>query len=273
MFEVRKRRNNLVVAFEMCELIFHATARNVQKAHRNAFLAILKNLLQVLVMLFAFYIMINVLARGAAKIRGDFMLYLLSGIFLYMTHIKSISAVSGSEGASSPMMQHAPMNTVISITASALSTLYIQILSACLILGIYHVAVSNVSFYDAKGAFGMFLMAWFTGCSIGMVFLAAKPWAPNLVSVFSTVYQRANMLASGKMFLANTLPGFMLALFDWNPLFHSIDQARGFTFINYNPHYSSVIYPLTFGLVCLMIGMMGEFFTRKRVSQSWFAGK
>ena len=30
----------------------------------------------------------------------------------------------------------------------------------------------------------------------------------------------------------------MLTIFDWNPLFHTIDQARGFTFINYNPHYS-----------------------------------
>ncbi len=273
MFEIRKRRSNIVVAFEMCELIFHATARDVQKAHTNAFLAVLKNLLQVLTMLFAFYIMINVLARGAGKIRGDFLLYLLSGIFLYMTHIKSIGAVAGSEGASSPMMQHAPMNTVIAISASALSTLYVQTLSGFLILFVYHVGVNHVTFYDAKGAFGMFLMAWFTGCSIGMVFLAAKPWAPNLVSVISTVYQRANMLASGKMFLANTLPSFMLAMFDWNPLFHSIDQARGFTFINYNPHYSSVIYPLSFGIICLMIGMMGEFFTRQRISQSWTAGK
>jgi hypothetical protein len=31
---------------------------------------------------------------------------------------------------------------------------------------------------------------------------------------------------------ANTMPYFMLAMFDWNPLFHLIDQARGFTFIN-----------------------------------------
>lgn len=273
MFEIRKKRNNFVVAFEMCELIFHASVREVQKAHRNAFLAILKNLVQVLTLLLVFYIMINVLARGAARIRGDFLLYLLSGIFLYMTHIKSIGAISGAEGGSSPMMQHAPMNTVIAISAAALSTLYIQTLSVVLILFVYHIGVKNVTIYDATGAYGMLMMAWFTGSAIGMVFLAAKPWAPNIISVVSQLYQRANMLASGKMFLANTLPSFMLAMFDWNPLFHSIDQARGFTFINYNPHYSSVMYPLTFGLVALVIGMMGEFFTRKRVSQSWTAGK
>ena len=63
------------------------------------------------------------------------------------------------------------------------------------------------------------------------------------------------MIASGKMFVANSLPSFMLAMFDWNPLFHSIDQARGFAFINYNPRYSSWEYPLWVGLVLLMIGL------------------
>jgi ABC-type polysaccharide/polyol phosphate export permease len=79
------------------------------------------------------------------------------------------------------------------------------------------------------------------------------------------------MIASGKMFVANTLPGYMLAMFDWNPLFHCIDQSRGFAFINYFPRNSSVIYPLYFGLGFLMIGLMLEFFTRKNLSASWGA--
>ena len=86
-----------------------------------------------------------------------------------------------------------------------------------------------------------------------------------------TVYQRANMIASGKMFVVNTLPSFMLSMFDWNPLFHTIDQARGFTFINYNPRYTSTEYPLYVGLVLLMIGLLGEYYTRHRASLSWSA--
>jgi ABC-type polysaccharide/polyol phosphate export permease len=38
--------------------------------------------------------------------------------------------------------------------------------------------------------------------------------------------------------------GLHAALFIWNPLFHIIDQARGFVFINYNPHYTSISYPI-----------------------------
>jgi len=119
----------------------------------------------------------------------------------------------------------------------------------------------------------MFMIAWFTGAAIGMVLLAAKPWAPNAVQIVNSIYSRVNMIASGKMFVANMLPAKMLAFFDWNPLFHAIDQARGYTFINYNPHYTSWEYPLKVGVVFLMIGFMGEFYTRRNTSASWFAGR
>ena len=60
-------------------------------------------------------------------------------------------------------------------------------------------------------------------------------------------------------------------MFDWNPLFHAIDQSRGYVFINYNPRYSSWEYPLTIGIILLMVGLMGEFYTRKNASISWSA--
>ncbi len=79
------------------------------------------------------------------------------------------------------------------------------------------------------------------------------------------------MIASGKMFLANTLPTSMLVMFDWNPLFHIIDQSRGFVFINYNPHFTNWQYAFWVSVVFIVIGLMGEFFTRRRISLSWNA--
>jgi ABC-type polysaccharide/polyol phosphate export permease len=75
------------------------------------------------------------------------------------------------------------------------------------------------------------------------------------------------------MFVANSLPFNILIMFSWNPLFHTIDQARGFIFINYSPHVSSLMYPLYLSLVLLMLGLLGEFYTRKHVSASWGAGR
>ena len=268
---VRRPRTPVGVAINMAELVYHSIVRSVRKTHNNAFVAILMNILQAVIMVLAFYVMFTILGLRGAAIRGDFLIYIMSGIFLYMTHIKALGAVVGSEGPASPMMQHAPMNTVISISSAALGALYIQVLSLFLILFVYHVAFTPFEVLDPFAAFGMLLVAWFTGAAIGIVLLAIKPWFPTFVSLFSTIYQRANMIASGKMFLANTLPSFMLAMFDWNPLFHAIDQARGFVFINYNPRYSSWEYPLMIGGILLVIGLMAEFYTRRNASLSWSA--
>ena len=255
----------------LLELIYHETVRSVRQSHGNAMIALIMNIVQTLVFLMVFYVMFSILGLRGSTVRGDFLLYILSGIFLFMTHIKAISAVSGSDGPTSAMMKHAPMNTLVAICSSAIGALYIQILSLVVILFVYHVAVTPIEIHQPAGAFGMLLIAWFSGAAIGTIFLAIKPWFPGFVSIATILYMRINMIASGKMFLANSLPANRRAMFDWNPLYHSIDQARGYTFLNYNPHYTSASYPLILSIVILMIGLLGEFYTRKHASISWSA--
>ncbi|MDJ0826303.1 MAG: ABC transporter permease [Rhodobacter sp.] len=273
MFEPRVQRSSFHAALNMFELIYHATVRSIRKSHGNAIIGLLMSMLQTVILVAVFYVMFSILGLRGSAIRGDFLLYILSGIFLFLTHNKALGAVMGSEGPASPMMLHAPMNTSIAIVSAALSCLYIQTLSLLMILFIYHVAFTPIEFYDPISGFGMFLLSWFSGCAVGMVLLALKPWMPAVVAIVSQIYTRANMIASGKMFVANTLPGYMIAMFDWNPLFHSIDQARGFVFINYNPHYSSISYPMLLSITLIMMGLMGEFYTRRHASASWSAGK
>ena len=260
-------------ALGMLELIYHSIVRDIQKSHQNAFMALLLNILQTVLFVLTFFAMFAILGLRGSAVRGDFLLYIMSGIFLYLTHTKAMTAVLSSEGPTSPMMQHAPMNTAIAICASAISSLYLQVLSMSVVLFIYHVAFVPIEIDDPIGAMGMLLVAWFTGVGVGMILLALKPWLPEVTRIASTVYARANMIASGKMFLANTLPASMLSLFDWNPLFHVIDQARGFIFLHYNPHFSSPTYPLWVGIGLLMIGLMAEFYTRRHVSASWSAAR
>jgi len=271
MFTQRSRKSKLSVALDMAELIFHSIVRDVRSSHNNAFIAIGINMLQTVLFIAAFYVMFSLLGLRGTALRGDFLLYVMSGVFLFMIHIKSVSAVAGADGPSSPMMQHAPMNTIVTIAAAALGALYIQVLTLFVILFLYHVAFTPIYIDQPIGAFLMVVLAWFTGCAVGLVFLVIKPWFPTTVLIMSTVYQRANMIASGKMFLANSMPGFMLKMFDWNPLFHAIDQSRGYVFINYNPHFSNWQYAFWVGVVLIMIGLMGEFFTRRHVSISWDA--
>jgi len=271
MFRIDAPQGRARSAFAMLEVTFHAAVRNVRKSHRNAVWGLMASILQTVLMLAVFFVMFQFMGLRGATVRGDFLLYLMSGIFLFMVHTKAMGAVVRADGPTSPMMKHAPMNTLVAIGAAALSSLYIQILSMTVILYLYHVLVTPITIDQPVGAMGMVLLSWGSGVAIGTVFLAAKPWNPEMVGLVSSIYMRANMVASGKMFLANMMPGFLLAMFDWNPLFHTIDQARGFIFLNYFPHYSSIGYPIRVTLVCLMIGLIGEYYTRRRASLSWSA--
>ena len=256
-------------AFVIAGLVFHGAVRNVRKTHHNAVVGVLINMGQSLALLAGFYLSFEFFGMRSMAVRGDYLLYLMSGIFVFMMHVKTAGAVFGAEGPASPMMMHAPMNTTIAILSAALGALYTQVLSALVIIGAYHAAVTPVEINEPVGAFLMLLLAWFSGVGVGMVFVGMRPWSPRLASVLKQGYARINMIASGKMFLANNMPAALRDLFDWNPLFHIIDQGRGYLFLNYVPHYTNATHALVFTFVCLVLGLMGEFFTRRRASASW----
>lgn len=263
------QRTWLSLGFETLELIYHVAVRNLRKTHNNAVLGLLMSILQSLMLLVIMYFMMSLFGMRRIAVRGDFLLYVMSGVFMFMTHIKTIGAVSQADGPTSQMMMHAPMNPIISIMGAALGSLYQQTLSASVILFVYHAVWTPITIDEPVGMLGMFLLSWFSGVGIGMVFLSAKPWQPESVGLVVRLYQRANVIASGKMVLANNLASERRDWFDWNPLFHTIDQARGFIFLNYAPRYTHYDYAIYYALVCMMIGLMAEFFTRQHASASW----
>ena len=268
----RHTRSGLSGTLAFLEQVYFGTVRGMRKSSgRNAVLGLIGSMMQTVIFIMAFYFMFQLMGVRSSPIKGDYMLYIISGIAMFMTHNTAVQAVAEAEGPTSGMMQHAPMNTMIAVCSAALQSLYQQTITIRTILLIYHLALNPVDIFNPIGLAGVFLLSWFTGVAIGMVFLALTPWHPPLVKILLMVYRRVNMLASGKMFVANTLPSFMLAMFDWNPLFHCVDQGRGAMFINYSPIHSNLSYPLKVALVAIIIGLMLEFFTRKRASKSWGA--
>ncbi len=262
-------------AYKLMDLTFHNTVRSVRKGHRDALFAILTNILQTLVMVGAFYFFMSFFKKFGASmaVRGDFLLYVMSGIFVFMVHVKALQAVASSDGPASAIMQHLPMTPTVSLLSAALSSLYTQILSVAVILLGYHLLWTPLEIHQPVGALAMVLLAWFSGIAAGVCFLAVKPWFPQSTATLQQIYVRFNMFASGKMFVANMMPATMTYFFAWNPLFHIIDQGRGFIFINYNPLKTNLEYPITISVILLIVGLIGESQTRKHVSLSWFAAR
>jgi len=259
----------LLGALKFLPVLYHSVVKEIRGSDGNALRGLAMEIMQMVIMLAVFYVMITVLGLRGAVVRGSFVLFLISGIFLFMTHIKAVGKIAGSGDPTNTMLKHAPVSTFLLILSSAIAALYIQFLSMGVVLLVAHVLIEPIEFYNVKGFLKCFFIAWASGASIGLVLLSIKPYAPRLVGLITSLYQRANMVFSGKMVLANSLPAFILPMFTWNPLFHAIDQARGHTFINYTPKVTTLAYPITITCIFLFLGMMLEHWSRKHVSESW----
>lgn len=163
MFHYAKRQNGFSAAFNILRLIFHNTVRHVRKTHGSPLIGLIVNMMQAIILVAVFTFMMHILGMRKSAVRGDFVLFIMTGVFLFLTHNKALSDVSSAETASSPMMQHAPMNTAISITSAALSSLYTQVLSMVVILSVYSLGWGAVSFQYFPGVAGMIFLAWFSG--------------------------------------------------------------------------------------------------------------
>ena len=123
MFATTKQRSSISSALNMSRLVFHSVVRKIRQSHRIPLMSIFSSILQTVLFVLAFLLMFDMLGMRGAAIRGDFVLYIMSGIFLFQVHTQAVGAVSGAESLHHPM-QHAPMNTIISLCAAAISSLH-----------------------------------------------------------------------------------------------------------------------------------------------------
>ena len=117
MFRHRVHQSALSGALTTLELIFHAAVRSIRAKHNNAFVAIFLNMLQVIMLVVIFYVMFTILGLRRMAVRGDFLLYVMSGIFMYQSHVKACGAVAGAEGPASPMMTLSLLRSIIPIVS------------------------------------------------------------------------------------------------------------------------------------------------------------
>ncbi len=271
MFRVDTRKSTWAITFGLLTLMFHAAVRDIRKTNGNAVVGLLMHILQAVMMIGVMLFMMEMMGMRRMAVRGDFVLYIMSGVLNFSTHAHTLAAVARSDGPTSQMMKHSPMNPIVAIGAAALGSLYLQVLSAATILFLYHTLWTPITIHEPQYVFGAFMLSWFSGIAIGMVFKAITPWQPETMGAITSLYARANMIFSGKMLLANSTPGYILSMYMWNPLFHTIDQTRGYMFENYHPHYSTILYPIYVSLAVMIIGLMLDNFTNRHVSASWNA--
>ena len=99
MFRLDVKRTPLRSALGMFELTYHVAVRSIRKSQGNAIFGLAMNIFQTVLLILVFYFMMTFMGMRGNAVRGDFVLYLMSGIFLYMTHSKAMGAVMGADNS------------------------------------------------------------------------------------------------------------------------------------------------------------------------------
>ena len=262
------RPSLLMGGFTFLELVYHTVVREVRRESGNAVLGLVTAIGRILALVAIFYVLFEFMGIRSAIIRGDVILFLVGGVLLFFMHNAAVQKTVSAGAFASQLMLHAPMTPTLAIFSAAIAVLYLHVLALLAIFAFMVLARDGLEIHDPVGIMLPFFLAWASGVVIGLGFLLLKPFAPKLMQILSLVYTRANLITSGKFFVANLLPASALPYFTWNPLFHCVDQIRGALFVNYFPRATTINYPIWFVLAGLVLGLMIEFWLRKTVSQS-----
>ncbi|MEO0342502.1 MAG: ABC transporter permease [Pseudomonadota bacterium] len=256
---------------EFFRLVWVVTINKSRQGSSNALKAMLMRSLQMVVMMAAFYALISVTGLRSMSVRGDFMLFLASGIFLLFLHLGGLNSAMGIGDTEHGANVHAPVTPLLNLVSSALSQLHTNVITIAVILLLIHLLIEPVKIDNLQKVAAACGVTLLSGMAIGSVIGGIGSFIPLVKKFAPMVFMRVNMVFSGKMFAANSLPISMIPFFWWNPLFHCIDQARDGIFVNYTAKHTTLAYPLWLSFGLFALGFMLMHASKKLVSQSWSA--
>ena len=172
-------------------------------------------------------------------IRGDVVVFLLTGILLFQLASRARSAADLTGGGA--FLWHQPVQPALVVWSGALAALYVSVTAMALILTGAALIRGAPPLHDPAGLAAPLLLAWGFGVGSGMVMSGIARYAGG-GQLLGMAWQRAMFLTGGIFFLAAAVPGWMRPWFDWNPLFHIIDAMRAAAFVNYSGGDTSLTY-------------------------------
>ena len=235
------------------DIVTQAAIRDVVRSGPGLTRAIAQSVVQTVLLVGSFFVMSGALGLSGPAIRGDLLIYLMTGVFLFNLHARTIMAVLASEGSTSEIRMYRASPLLMTI-GSAIGALYVQIITALLLLFAYHVFWKAIDLRPLMNGLTLLGILWIGSIGAGQVLLAVKKLAPRLAMSLAQAWTRVAMLTSGSMFVANALPAKFIPLVSWNPLFHVIDQMRGAVFVNYSCQVSSPTTPAIAALCAIIAG-------------------
>jgi ABC-type polysaccharide/polyol phosphate export permease len=235
--------------------LVHATTVNAIGRQATGSFGLLEAFAMPVALCSGFLLAYHFIGMFRPPVRGDIVVFLLTGIYLFQLASRTRGAAVLTGGG--PLMHHQPVQPVMLAWAGALSSLYIVVVSMGLIFGAAVLVQGGIAAHDPAGLIAPILLAWLFGVGSGMLMSGIARYAGG-AQLMGIMWQRAMFLTSGIFFLADTVPGWMRPWFDWNPLFHLIDRMRDAAFVNYAGGDTSLGYPAAVIAAMLLAGHVLE---------------
>jgi capsular polysaccharide transport system permease protein len=100
-----------------------------------------------------------------------------------------------------------------------------------------------------------FLLTWFMGCGLGLIFGVAAAYF-NEAEKVADVLQRPLLFVSAVMFPTHALPESAQNFLHYNPLVHTIELSRKALFPYYHAGNVNLLYPLIIAVVFFSVGII-----------------
>ncbi|MEL6582487.1 MAG: hypothetical protein AAFQ36_01525 [Pseudomonadota bacterium] len=253
-----RNKNMWDAAQSFMDLIYISVVREFRTTSGGAMMSFAMAFGRPIVLFLIFFAVYEFFGRSML-IRGDFVMFMMTGIFAYLMHIRAVKNLQGAGGGAAGMIFYARASKLLNLLASAFHELYLNIIAMMVVMATAYFVRGYLEAYQPHYMIKPMFFAWASGLGVGMTFAAIAPMAPMFASSFFMIYRRVQMITSGKAFVANVLPTSLLPFFTWNPLFHCIDQARGFAFINYVPRVTNMSYPIYCTLALISFALITQY--------------
>lgn len=113
----------------------------------------------------------------------------------------------------------------------------------------------TVSFSQLHTLAGCYLITWLMGCGLGLMIAVASAHYKELEKVMDVILSPL-VFVSAVMFPTSILPAKFQKLILYNPLVHTIEQARKALFPFYHAGDTGLYYPFAIAIITLSIGLV-----------------
>jgi capsular polysaccharide transport system permease protein len=195
------------------------------------------------------------IALSSPALGGSFMLFYATGYIPFMMYNTMQNKVGAALRENLQLLFYPRVTYADAILSRYILTMLTQFLVAIIVfVGITKLDHVNQQ-VDLTAVFLSLSVGGFLGLGVGTLNCVIIHLMPSWRQLWSIITRPIFML-SCIFFLFSNLPEWVQAILWWNPIVHVVGEARIGFYANYRGEYVSLVYPMLFGAITLLIGLL-----------------